>query len=40
MPLDTLHCGLAHGLEIEAFLSTDTRQLALAQRIGLPVLNP
>lgn len=38
--LDTLHCALAHDLEIEAFLSTDTRQLALARRIGLPVLNP
>lgn len=36
--LDTLHCALAMSLDIEAFLSTDTRQLALARLTGLPVL--
>jgi predicted nucleic acid-binding protein len=35
--LDTLHCALAASLEIDAFLSTDARQLALARLIGLPV---
>ena len=36
--LDTLHCALAASLDIEAFLSTDTRQLVLARLIGLPLL--
>ena len=35
--LDTLHCALAQSLRVDAFLSTDTRQLALAKLIGLPI---
>lgn len=36
-PLDTLYCALAQSFEITAFLTTDARQLALANLIGLPV---
>ena len=35
--LDTLHCARAQSLENTAFLTTDARQLDLAQLIGLPV---
>ncbi len=35
--LDTLHCALAQSLDVEGFLSTDTRQLALARSINLQV---
>lgn len=34
--LDILHCALAAGLEVEDFVSTDARQIKLAQAIGLP----
>lgn len=37
--LDTLHCALAQALKVEAFLSTDARQLALAKLIRLPLLS-
>ncbi len=36
--LDTLHCALAQALDVEVFVSTDVRQLALARLMGLPVL--
>lgn len=37
--LDTLHCAPAQALNVEAFLSTDARQLALARLIHLPLLS-
>ena len=37
--LDTLHCALAQALDVQAFVSTDARQLALARLIGLPILS-
>jgi predicted nucleic acid-binding protein len=37
--LDTLHCSLAWHLGIEGFLSTDSRQHALARLIHLPLLD-
>ncbi|MFZ4778875.1 MAG: hypothetical protein ACOYM3_26205 [Terrimicrobiaceae bacterium] len=35
--LDILHCALAKAAGAEAFVSTDTRQLALARAESLPV---
>ncbi len=37
--LDILHCALAQALAVEAFVSTDARQLSLARLIGLPILS-
>ena len=34
--LDILHCAQAHLLQLEDFVSTDARQIRLAQAIGLP----
>lgn len=36
--LDLLHCATASWLDVEGFLSTDDRQVALAKVIGLPLL--
>lgn len=36
--LDTLHCAMAESLQVSGFVSTDTRQLALARIMGLRVM--